>query len=137
MALTPGSSRARWMILKISRRASAGSFFTKVKSISVTRSPAATNPGFNPAAFIAPRKNNPAAKSNIRERAICAMTEICRGAKNRLKRPIRAGSPTCCFKSLTRSDFRFKCGTEAEERSRDQTKHERHREHGEIRHEID
>src|SRR4029077_13879561 len=66
-ALTPGSSRARAIMLKISRRASAGSFFTKVKSISVTRSPAATNPGFNPAAFIAPRKNNPAAKSNTNE----------------------------------------------------------------------
>ena len=37
------------------------------------------------------------------ESAICAMTEMWRGAKKRLKRPMRAGSPTCCFKSLTRS----------------------------------
>ena len=32
---------------------------------------------------------------------------------------------------------RFKCGTEAKERCRDQTKHERHREHGEVRRKID
>ena len=37
------------------------------------------------------------------ESAIWAMTEICRGAKKRLKRPMRAGSPTCCLRSLTRS----------------------------------
>ena len=37
------------------------------------------------------------------ESAICAMTETWRGAKKRLNRPIRAGSPTCCFKSFTRS----------------------------------
>src|SRR6476620_1229798 len=33
------------------------------------------------------------------------MTEMWRGAKKRLNRPIRAGSPTCCFKSLTKSAF--------------------------------
>ena len=39
------------------------------------------------------------------------MTEMWRGAKNRLSRPIRAGSPTCCFKSFTRSVFvAFKAG---------------------------
>ena len=69
----------------------------------VTRSPAATKPGLSPAALSAPRKNKPAAKSSMRESAICDMTEMCRGAKNRLRRPMRAGSPTCCFKSLTRS----------------------------------
>src|SRR6266576_2496689 len=113
MALTPGSSRARWMILKISRRASAGSFFTKVKSISVTRSPAATNPGFNPAAFIARRKESAEASHPRR------FTDL-------------------LFQIVNQIGLRrFKCGTEAEERSRDQTKHERHREHGEVRREID
>ena len=104
-ARTPGSSRACCAIAKIVRRASAGVFLISVKSNSVTRSPAATKPGSRPAALSAPRKNKPAAKSNMSESAICAMTEICRGAKKRLRRPTRAGSPTRCFRSFTRSAF--------------------------------
>src|SRR3982750_3721590 len=84
-AFTPGSSRTRCTMLKTSRRTSDGSFFSKLKSISVTRSPAATKPGLRPAALSAPRKNKPAAKSNMRESAICDMTEMCRGEKNRRK----------------------------------------------------
>ena len=102
-ARTPGSSRARSTIANINRRESAGSFLIRLKSNSLIRSPAATNPGLSPAALSAPRKNKPAAKSNMSESAIWAMTEICRGAKKRLKRPMRAGSPTCCLRSFTRS----------------------------------
>ena len=105
VACTPGNSRTRWSMAKIVRRESAGSFLIRLKSNSVIKSPAATNPGLSPAALSAPLKNNPAEKSNMRESAIWIMTEICRGAKKRLTRPIRAGSPTCCLRSLTRSAF--------------------------------
>ena len=102
---TPGNSRARCTAANMSRRASGCSFLTSEKSSSVTRPPAATKPGLSALALSAPRKKNPALKRSMSESAICAMTEICRGAKNRLKRPTPAGSPGCCFRSLTRSVF--------------------------------
>ena len=65
--VTPGSLSARCTIAKIVRRASAGVFFTRLKSNSVMISPAALKPGLSPAALRAPRKNNPAAKSSMSE----------------------------------------------------------------------
>ena len=53
------------------------------------------------------------------------MTEMWRGAKKRLKRPMRAGSPTCCFRSLTRSALRcFQRRPETEEQGRKQDRTE-------------
>ena len=85
------------------RRASTGSALLSEKSISVTRSPAGSKPGWRWLASRDPRKNRPALKSSMSESAICAMTRMWRGAKKRPRRPVQAGSPTCCFKSFTRS----------------------------------
>src|SRR5579884_3427949 len=121
----------------MSRRAAVGSFLTRVKSISVTRSPAATNPGFNPAAFMAPRKNNPAAKSNMSESAICAMTEIWRAQKAAQASEARRLAHLL-FEVVNQVGFRrFERRTEAEDKCGNETKCERDREHAEIRRKID
>src|SRR5439155_6105317 len=60
---TPVDSRRT--LSKIKGRESRGVFLIKLKSNSQTISPRATKPGLSPAALRAPRKNNPAAKSNM------------------------------------------------------------------------
>ncbi len=102
-ARTPGKARTRCTVANMVRCAASSSSWAKVKSISAEMAPWRSNPGFRPPAMSAPRKNSPALKSRVSESAICAMTSRCRSAKKRLSRPTCAGSPTCCFKSFTKS----------------------------------
>ena len=137
-ACTPGNSRARCTAANMIRFASAGSFLISEKSISVTRTPLDWKPGSSPLAASAPRKKRPALKSSMRESAICAMTEMWRGAKKRLQTPRASGFADLLFEIVHEiRPGRFQSRPQTEERVWREAKEKGDREHGRVRPEIE